>query len=65
MSPRPADLDPDAQSGLAYAAVAHLSALEREQVLWWMTDHSPHALLVAIEGLRWEQQQVDGWDQAD
>jgi hypothetical protein len=63
MTPRPADLEPETQRNLAYAALATLTPDERSVLLYWMAEHMPSGFLTAVEGLRWEGQLPDGFDQ--
>jgi hypothetical protein len=65
VTPRPNDLEFETQQDLANAALESLTAGEHEALLWWMVEFMPHGFLVAVEGLRVEQQLGDGWDQAD
>jgi len=65
MSPRAADLDPQTQRNLAYAAIGSLDQDERRELLFYLGQHHPAMLLTSIEGLRDEGTLPDGWDQAD
>lgn len=65
MSPRAADLDPETQRNLAYAAIGTLSQDERGELLFYLGQHHPEMLLTSIEGLRDEGTLPDGWEMAD
>lgn len=65
MTPRPHELEPEFQQNLAQAALESMDDEEREYLLGWMVEYAPQSFLTAVEGLRWEQHDADGWDMAD
>jgi len=64
MAPMPSANRPETKRDLAYHAVMALNIEERYDLLFWMVDNSPSAILVALEGLHWSEE-LDGgaWNQ--
>jgi len=55
---------PETKRDLAYHAIANMTNRQRQDVLLWMVEYSPSAILVALEGLHWEDELNDAaWDQ--
>ncbi len=65
MTPMPDANRPETKRDLAYHAIANMSTGERQDLLLWMVEYSPSAILVALEGLNW-QEELDGgaWNQS-